>query len=542
MISRCDASKHRNFARLFLVGCALFIASDSPGQSPAPQGGAPGGPREIRTRRIIFDNDGNEPHFLKELTAEDVLQQRTAALAGTQVDTLFYCANDAFGSSKRPSKVWQLFNSKGGIHARNRVVELANAGVDILRVMVGFGHKNHMEVFANVRMNDVHDGGRAADDVIRFKDNQFKTQHPEYLVGKINQRTKTGSWSAVNYALPEVREHMFRYLEESCRDYDIDGLELDFFRHPCFFKATYLGKPCGDEERAAMTELIRRTREMMNEIGKKRGRPLLLSVRVPDSVGYCRAIGLDIEHWLESAWVDLLVVTSYFQLGDWGDSVALGRKYRVPVYPSLDEARSKNEEVLAARMTMLAYRGRAAAAWGAGMDGIMLFNQTDPASAHWRELGDARALEAMDKDYFASVRGLGKANGGNLSYEAWLTGESLHPDNPRPVPAGKAATAKIRLGAMRADEAKCTLRLRFAHPADIAALRVEMDGAVVESLHAEGDWVEAALPVAAFKLAAPALHEVKVALRDGAAALSWLDLMVTERHAAGASAGGKGAQ
>ena len=91
-----------------------------------------------------------------------------------------------------------------------------------------------------------------------------------------------------------------------------------------------------------MTSFIQRVQEMMRDIGAKRGRPLLLSVRVPDSPGYCRAIGLDIENWLKSGWVDMLAVSSYFQLSDWADSAALGKKYGVPVYPSLDEARSKH--------------------------------------------------------------------------------------------------------------------------------------------------------------------------------------------------------
>jgi hypothetical protein len=40
------------------------------------------------------------------------------------------------------------------------------------------------------------------------------------------------------------------------------------------------------------------------------------------------------------------------------------------------------------------------------------------------------------------------------------------------------------------------------------------------------------LEPAARKLAAPALHEVTVTLPEGGQALSWTDLMVTERHAA----------
>ncbi len=45
-----------------------------------------------RTRRIIFNNDGNEPvYYCKEATPDALLACRTTALAGTQVDSIFYC-------------------------------------------------------------------------------------------------------------------------------------------------------------------------------------------------------------------------------------------------------------------------------------------------------------------------------------------------------------------------------------------------------------------------------------------------------------------
>ena len=484
--------------------------------------------RPAKQRRMIFDNDGNDARDAKTLSPEDVLAIRTAGLAGTQVDTIFFCTNGGFGESRRPSKAWP--HAQPGSE-KNPYRELERNGTDVLKLMVEFGHKHKMEVFSNVRMNDVHDGAPSLPDADRFVNNAFKAAHPELLMNKkVYRKPRTGSWTAVNYARAEVRDAMFAYLEEACRNYDIDGLHLDFFRHSCFFRSTFLGKPCTDEERAAMTDLLRRTRTMMKDAGEKRRRPLLLSIRVPDSPAYCRDIGLDIEHWLKEGWVDLLTVTSYFQLSDWADSVALGKKYGVPVYPSLDEARSKDAGVLAQRTSLLSYRGRAAAAWGAGVDGIMMFNWTDPASPHWRELGDPKALGTMEKDYFASVRGPGAVNGGHLPYPAYVKGELLHPDNPRALEPATPATAKIRLGAMNPEGAKCTLRLRFRPPADPASLSAELDNKPVTPLRAEGDWLEADLPVTAFGFAAPALHEVKVSLREGSGAVSWLDLMVTERR------------
>src|SRR5688500_6658065 len=45
-----------------------------------------------RKRRIIFNNDGNEPVvFLKEASAQALLDCRTTPLLGSQVDSIFYC-------------------------------------------------------------------------------------------------------------------------------------------------------------------------------------------------------------------------------------------------------------------------------------------------------------------------------------------------------------------------------------------------------------------------------------------------------------------
>ena len=86
-----------------------------------------------------------------------------------------------------------------------------------------------------MRMNDTHDGTKNAYADPIFRANPLKVAHPEYLMGRKGQKLEQGAWSAVNYALPEVRELAFRYFEEVCHRYDVDGIELDFFRHPVYF-------------------------------------------------------------------------------------------------------------------------------------------------------------------------------------------------------------------------------------------------------------------------------------------------------------------
>lgn len=475
-----------------------------------------------RPRRLIMDNDGNEAVTMKALTAEDFLKQRTSALAGTGLDCIFYCSNATFTLSTRPSKVWQPrdYRLSGRPNAYS-VAELEAAGIDPLKLVVEFGKKNHIEVFSSIRVNDVHDHSATADyGPPMFKHNAFKQAHPDWLLGSPTKKSKSGAWSAVNFLIPEVRDKFFAYVEEACKEYDIDGVNLDFFRHSAYFPSTFAGKPATAEELAAMTELMHRIRMMADELGTKRGRPILLSIRVPDSVDYCKAIGLDLERWLKDGLIDLLVVTGYFQLNDWSTTAALAKKYGVKAYASLDESRIKDETGRKARTTSEAYRGRAAAVWQAGLDGVVLFNFFDASSPLWKELGDANTLAKLDKDYFASVRGIVNSNGGNLPYGPYQKVETLNPSNPKKIAAGKEATARIVLGV--ASTAERTLRLRFRTTPQLDGLIVKVNGKPVTMHDSEAGWIESSIPdslVAGW-------NTVTVESRQ---AVEWLDLMVRER-------------
>ena len=154
----------------------------------------------------------------------------------------------------------------------------------------------------------------------------------------------------MNFALPEVRDLAFRYIEEVCENYDIDGIELDFFRHPVFFKSTSRGKSATQAELDAMTDLVKRVRAMTEEVGTNRGKPILIAMKVPDSVEYCQTIGLDLEAWLKNDCLDMLIPGGYFQINDWEYSIALARKYSVKVYPSLDESRLKDKDANTLRL------------------------------------------------------------------------------------------------------------------------------------------------------------------------------------------------
>ena len=379
---------------------------------------------------------------VKEVTANEVLRHRTLPLLGSQVDSIFYCTlSSGFGMFTHNTKVGEVFNKKVGIVPYNITQELIDKGTDSLQIMVEFCRKNGIEIFWSMRMNDTHDASHQPNDP-HFLFPKLKEAHPEYLLGTRENQPKYGTWSAVNYARPEIRELAFRYIEEVCENYDVDGIELDFFRHPQLFKGVANGALATQKELEMLTEFMRRVRKMAETTGTKRAKPVLIAVKVPDSVDFCRAIGIDLERWLAEDLADILVPGGYFQLNHSGYGVNLGHKYGVKVYPALEESRvpldangrkPRNDFewfdslIDKVRRSDDAYRARALDSWNAGSDGIYLYNffweydnyhlSLSNFNSHGsllKELGDPLVLKNRDKIYFASVQGMSNA-------QRWVT-------------------------------------------------------------------------------------------------------------------------
>lgn len=446
-----------------------------------------------RQRRVIFNNDGNDPITKSQsVSVKELLRSRTQALAGTQVDVISYCTFCAgFGNFTHFTKVGNVFTTTEAPFSRNKTAEYFAAGIDPLAVMVDFAHANNKECFWSMRMNDTHDASLnpQGQGIPLFRSNPLKQKHPEYLMGRPDENPRRPSWSAVNYGVPEVRELAFRFFEEVCRNYDIDGVEMDFFRHPVFFKATTDRKPVTDVERAQMTELLRRIRQMADETGRKRGRPILIAARVPDSVEYCADIGLELEKWMAGDLIDILIVSGYFQINDWEYSVALAKKYGLQVYASLDESRLADEVAKKRRGSDLAYLGRAANAWSAGMNGVYIFNLFDPRRSIWNEIGAPESLMRLDKDYFASIRGPARAAGGNLAYKQYQRAEVFSPDASKAIAPGKNARARLRVGESLAANTTAvpTLRLVFAKPPAWQKIAVQINGRKLGKILSTGE-------------------------------------------------------
>ncbi len=323
-------------------------------------------------------------------------------------------------------------------------------GTDAIRMAIDWCRENDCVSFVSLRFNDTHD--QSATYGYAFFP-PFKAEHPECLMGTQDRRPKVCSWTAVNFAEPRVRERMRDFVRQFFAKYDMDGFEIDFFRHAQIFKSVADGGTASAEELRLMTELMEFVRQQADSAARRRGRPVLISIRTPDSPGYCRAIGLDLETWFSQKLVDIWTTTGYFQHEQWSTSAAFAHRYGIRCYASMDEsripgfARAKKLPIIEGRGSAANFRGRFAAALAAGCDGLNLFNLEYHKLTEMTR-ADPRQLAGTDKLYFAVERG-----SGGYRPSSWLVDgdrfdrmPKVDPGYPVKLTAGETFPIEMMLG------------------------------------------------------------------------------------------------
>ncbi|MBM4401220.1 MAG: hypothetical protein FJ045_04635 [Crenarchaeota archaeon] len=188
---------------------------------------------------------------------------------------------------------------------------------------------------------------------------------------------------------------------------------------------------------------------MSEEVSLKRGRPLLIAVRVPITVELSRVVGLDVERWLEKGLLDILIAGdgSRPMAAPFRGMIELGHKYDVSVYPCIswgfweywaflesgfETIEAWHKEVRGGveswRKSIEASRGAAMNIWNLGADGVYIFNFFNPNHQMWWELGDLETLAKLDKIYGVDYRDLAQAlqlkEGGTVNVNL-LVGEDV---------------------------------------------------------------------------------------------------------------------
>jgi len=316
---------------------------------------------------------------------------------GSQIDAIWWDIGGNAVGSVYPGKVFQP-------EVHPLVKRWHGEGVDWVRELVNETRRRRLEVFWNHRISEVDilpEGGHAK------RPCPLKVAHPDWVLPV--SWWPHGMW---NLAAEGLRIHKVEVLREIATRFDLDGMQIDFARHvPCL--------PVGRqwELRGHVTEFMRMVRRMTQEVAQQRGRPFLLAARVPQTLGGCRADGLDVQAWAEQHLVDILTLgTRTMDVDVEGLRVAVGPDVRLQ--PCFDDHHATDGYRYASSEFL---RGVFANHFQRGADSVVTFNwamatpevakrfggEIAPLThqAAFREVGDPRTLVGKDKIFAVERRG-----------------------------------------------------------------------------------------------------------------------------------------
>lgn len=251
-------------------------------------------------------------------------------------------------------------------------------GGDILGDFIEACRKLGQAPFVSLRVNDAHhvEWIERRGHLHGFHSiSKFIAENRDKMLG-----TDLTKWKerALNWIYPEIPAHMLDIVREQCEDYDIDGYELDFMRHPFLFK---LDETTFDQRSAIVGGFITEVRKILDKIGRN-GKHRYLCVRVPAKLSMWSEIGLSPE-MLEGLGVEMVNISSHFYCNQWIDMKDFVR--RMPnlavyfevchcTYMGKKLTKSDYDNFTFRRTTKNEYYSTAKLAYEAGAAGISFFN------------------------------------------------------------------------------------------------------------------------------------------------------------------------
>ena len=354
--------------------------------------------KDLRPRRMLVNDDG---WLLGEcgppLTPEDLRDRMVATYESTPVDTLLWSVGG--------NEVYQYETEVGDINGEGRrldslserrvheiIMGLIREHGGPLTAMARVCREAGMGLFPSLRMNQHYEIDPSSPQYSRLR-----REHPEWLIGRGDEELtpysiEWGIRTGLDFTVPQVREHLLAIICELFERFDVEGVELDFQRHPGYFRID-----AGYSSRYLITDLIRRAHARMDVVNEKGDRRVELAVRVPETLADAARIGLDMAEWIEEGIVDIVIVGGGF--------VPFGMR----IEEFVEAARGTSTRVFGCIESMRpaaddeAIRAIASRIWSAGADGVYLFNYWS-RSVEWKrrvlnQIGSPEALAGLDKRY-----------------------------------------------------------------------------------------------------------------------------------------------
>ena len=330
-------------------------------------------------RRLIYTSDPSNLAFYQ--VGQQVAHNPDAATAKADparredliewVDSLAHHGVDTYAQVIY-SQGWTVFyrSDRFEYDARpqhQRFVSMIDAGIIPLEVLIEQTHKRGMEFIAKFRMNDRHGNG---DQGARFILDNPSWQLEEFPGGQ-------------DFSFAPVRDYVFSVANEVVDRFDVDGLLFNYIRHGHCFPTDV-----ARDRQIVMTGFLQRIREMLDRRGAQQRKTLTLGVMIPQRLEECHNLGFDIPTWVREGIVDYICPCD-FGFPDFNapyeEFSQLTRASDCMLYPALSPMMCRADDKT--MLTSESYRALAQNFYGAGADGVSVFNY----QYHWaRKGGTAR--------------------------------------------------------------------------------------------------------------------------------------------------------
>lgn len=280
---------------------------------------------------------------------------------------------------------------------------LEQQGLDHHAIWIDECRKCGMSPWFSMRMNDIH----GVNDDSYYFHSKFWKEHPEFrcaeyryfvdvagFADSTDGTVKTErpaddpgfdyqeiekAWQdrTLDYAHPEVREHMLKLVEEYVTRFDLDGLELDFLRWLSYFRPGFQ-----EQGIPLMTDFVGKVRTLLDK--QPHGHYIKLGIRVPIQIEACLSYGLDPLDWIDKGWIDQVVpmqrYDGYASTAPFEVWVRLLKGTKVTLCGGLDIGIRPTQKIYSGKTTLETTRAFCSSLLHKGADKIYLFNYIEEYS------------------------------------------------------------------------------------------------------------------------------------------------------------------
>lgn len=231
-------------------------------------------------------------------------------------------------------KVWPGSLEQGEEdHSASALKRLFADGTDCLKIAVEACRERGIAIVASYRMN-AEDFYHGTTDLSDF--------------GRENASLRIPGANCLDPAHPRVFQHRMDIFSEVVERFGIDGIEFDFRRWSHMISAPLENHPI-------LTEMVRKTRKLLDNAAQKKGQRLLLGVRVGPTLSEkegrglpggkaasdisCKDLGLDVAQWVEEELVDYICPSLFWPrlpgMPKTGEFAELARDRDIGIYPTV---------------------------------------------------------------------------------------------------------------------------------------------------------------------------------------------------------------